>query len=56
MGLKTVHPFGSREAIEKIVHYACADSLAEIMGTLSVFGEQKTDIHTDSLSITLTQR
>jgi hypothetical protein len=39
MGLKAVHPFGLREAVEKMVHYACVDSLAEIMGTLSVFGE-----------------
>jgi hypothetical protein len=38
MGRKTVHPFESREAIEKIVHYACVDSLAEVLGTLSVFG------------------
>jgi hypothetical protein len=43
MGLKSVHPFQSREVIEKIVQYACADSLAEIMGTLAVFGELDKD-------------
>jgi hypothetical protein len=43
MGVKSAHPFHSREAIEKIVEYACADSLAEIMGTLAVFGKLDRD-------------
>jgi hypothetical protein len=43
MGFKSVHPFQSREVIEKIVQFACADSLAEIMGTLAVFGELDRD-------------
>jgi hypothetical protein len=44
MGVKSAHPFHSREAIEKIVEYACADSLAELMGTLAVFGELHRDV------------
>jgi hypothetical protein len=46
---KTAHPFGSREAIERIVYYACADSLAEIISTLCVFGKPSVDAHMDHI-------
>lgn len=49
MGLKPVHPFGSQKAIKELVHLASADSLAEILGTSSVFGKLETDAHTESL-------
>jgi hypothetical protein len=38
IGRHSEHPFGSARAVEYLVHYACADFLAEGMGTLAVFG------------------
>jgi hypothetical protein len=49
LGWNTAHPFGTREAIERTVYYACADSLAEIMGTLCVFGKRSIDTHIDHI-------
>ena len=40
------HPFGSRHAVDHIVHYTCADFLAEIMGTLAVFGNSNAHTYT----------
>lgn len=45
MGRQRAHPFGTRESIEKIVRYACADSVAEVMTTLCVFGRSQPDAH-----------
>jgi hypothetical protein len=39
VGRHSEHPFGSPRAVEYVVHHACADFLAEGMGTLAVFGK-----------------
>jgi hypothetical protein len=42
LGRTSKHPFGSRRAIEQHVHYAYADFVAEVMGTLGVLGRPLT--------------
>jgi hypothetical protein len=39
IGRPSDHPFGTPGDVEYVVHYVCADFLAEGMGTLAVFGE-----------------
>jgi gamma-glutamyl phosphate reductase len=58
VGLQAGHPFGSPAAVKKIVHAATVDSIAEIMGTVEVFGEREArmDARMDFISYTHVSR